>query len=315
MPRWEAVQDQLAAATGTAIITIDFKGTPVTKHSARTEFCTVIRENPITCKRCYKCDALAGLQAVRMNRPFVYLCHCGIVDVAVPVMVGDKYLGAVMFGQVRLPDGDRDGKVERLVSEISSFCAEEDSARADLLEKYEKLTEMEYSRIVQIAELINSVVQYIVGRAVQDHSDKLRYEWMLRSTVPPTLDWNGEKNAEPVLPAGERLPVSPGSPVYPAVDYVYRHRQEMVSMGDMASLCHLSPSYFSKLFLREVGENFNEFCKRKKVTWAKELLRGTSMSISEISSELGFTDSSYFIKIFRQMEGITPLAYRRHKYI
>ena len=124
IPMFEHLQDALAKATGTAIITIDYKGTPVTKHSCRTEFCSVIRENPVSRKRCYKCDALAGLEAVRLNRPYIYLCHCGIVDVAVPVMVGDKYLGAVMFGQVRIPNGDTDAKVERLVSEISSFHAE-----------------------------------------------------------------------------------------------------------------------------------------------------------------------------------------------
>lgn len=105
IPQWEKVQDQLALLTGTAIITIDFKGTPITKHSSRTEFCSIIRENPIARKRCFRCDALAGLEAVRMGRPYIYLCHCGIVDVAVPVMVGERYLGAVMFGQVRLPRG------------------------------------------------------------------------------------------------------------------------------------------------------------------------------------------------------------------
>lgn len=55
IPMWEKVQDQLAKVTGTAIITIDLKGTPVTKHSGRTEFCSIIRENPISRKRCYRC--------------------------------------------------------------------------------------------------------------------------------------------------------------------------------------------------------------------------------------------------------------------
>ena len=47
IPLWEKVQDQLAKLTGTAIITIDLKGIPATKHSCRTEFCSVIRENPV----------------------------------------------------------------------------------------------------------------------------------------------------------------------------------------------------------------------------------------------------------------------------
>ena len=310
--RWEAVQDQLAALTRTAIITIDYKGIPISKHSGRTSFCTVIRENPVTCKRCYRCDALAGLEAVRRNEPFIYLCHCGIVDVAVPVVVGNQYLGAVMFGQVRLPDGDRDGKVRRLVNEISSFQPEERDARAGLLEKYRRLPEMEYSRIVEIAALIHSVVRYIVGRAVQDRSDRMAQEWVLRSGLPPSLDWPRDEGEERGVNGGIRVPED--SPVYPALTYMQEHPGEMVRMNQMAELCHLSGCYFSKLFLLELGENFTDYMKRQKVTRAKELLRKTGKSVSEISAELGFLDSSYFIKVFKAFEGITPLAYRQQKY-
>ena len=307
--RWEAVQDQLAVLTRTAIITIDYKGIPVSKHSGRTAFCTVIRENPVTCKRCYRCDAIAGLEAVRRNEPFIYLCHCGIVDVAVPVVVGNQYLGAVMFGQVRLPDGDRDGQVRRLVNEISSFRPEEQDSREELMEKYQQLPEMEYSRIVEIAALINSVVRYIVGRAVQNRSDRMAYEWVLRSGLPPTLDWRGREKDE--TPKKGKASVPEDSPVYPALSYMQGHRSEMLRMSQMAELCHLSSSYFSKLFLRELGENFTDYMKRQKVQWAKEMLRKTDKSVNEISTELGFLDSSYFIKVFKAFEGITPLAYRQ----
>lgn len=182
IPRWEAVQDQLAKATGTAIITIDYKGTPITKHSMRTDFCNIIRENPISRKRCQKCDSLAGLEAVRLNQPFIYLCHCGIVDVAVPITVGDQYLGAVMFGQVRISNGS-DAGVERLVNEISSFHTDNvvSALQPDLRELYQRLPEMEYERIRGIAEMINAIVQYIVARAVDNRARMMSYEWRLRS--------------------------------------------------------------------------------------------------------------------------------------
>ena len=319
IPMFEHLQDALAKATGTAIVTIDYKGTPVTKHSYRTEFCSVIRENPVSRKRCTKCDALAGLEAVRLNRPYIYLCHCGIVDVAVPVMVGDKYLGAVMFGQVRIPNGDTDAKVERLVSEISSFQAEEETTRHDLLEKYEKIPEMEYKRIVEIAELIDAAVQYIVHRAVENRNKTLTYEWMLRSVSAGTVETRLPdigKMAEFKEPEDRQQPdgLSKSSPVYPAVSYVENHRGEMVSMRDMANLCHLSPGYFSKIFPREAGETFTDYVNRRKVEWAKQKLRDSAESVSSIAFELGYVDTSYFIKVFKKFEGITPLAYRQQRY-
>ena len=319
IPLWEKVQDELAKLTGTAIITIDFKGNPITKHSCRTDFCSVIRENPISRKRCFRCDALAGLEAVRLGRPYIYLCHCGIVDAAVPVMVGDGYLGAVMFGQVRIPNNGTEAKVERLVGEISSFQAESDTARQDLLEKYQQLPEMEYKRIVAVADTINAMVNYIVDRAVNTENEAMTYKFLLHNSNMQNSPLNAEIQEVRNPAAGaESMEAEPelakSSPVYPAVAYVKNHRHEMVTMNDMAKLCHLSPSYFSRLFRRELGENFINYVNRQKIQWAKERLRSSNDSVVQIAQELGYMDSSYFISVFKRFEGITPLVYRQHKY-
>ena len=318
IPLWEKIQDEFAKLTGTAIITIDYKGNPITRHSCRTDFCSVIREDPVFRKRCCRCDALAGLEAVRIGKPYIYLCHCGVVDAAVPVTVGDRYLGAVMFGQVRLPADETDAGVERLVSEVSSFQAGSEDARQDLMEMYERLPEMEYKRIAAIADTLNAIVNYIVDRAVHSENEAMTYQFLLQNSniqnsafseiqelKAPELEWGD-------LPTERELPKS--SPIYPAVAYVHNHRQEMVTMNDMARLCHLSPSYFSRLFRREMGENFINYVNRIKVQWAKERLRSSNDSVVQIAQELGYMDSSYFISVFKKFEGTTPLAYRQHKY-
>lgn len=322
IPKWEAVQDQLARITGTAIITVDYKGTPITKHSLCTDFCKIIRANPVSRKRCYKCDALAGLEAVRLNRPFIYLCHCGIVDVACPITVDDRYLGAVMFGQIRIPNGDPDGKVERLVSEISSFQPESAQAQRDLLDFYNKIPEMEFKRIEEIAEMINSIVNYIVSRFVDERIKSLTYEWMLHNRGNEYRELNSDTQIKAL--ASEQysndssdnieLPVSRSSPLYPALFFIENHPNQAISMQEMANLCNLSSSYFSRLFTREVGESFKDYLNRRKIELAKDMLRNTNISIAQIAENLSFSDSSYFVKLFKKFEGITPSVYRRYKY-
>ncbi len=318
IPLWEKVQDQLAKVTGTAIICIDLKGNPVTKHSCRTEFCSVIRENPVSRKRCYRCDALAGLEAVRLERPYIYLCHCGIVDVAVPVMVGDRYLGAVMFGQVRLMNKDAE-KAVRLVNEISSFQAEEEAARKDLLEMYERLPEMEYERIVEIADLINSIVKYTVDRAVKSQNQAETYQWLLKMNAEEEgARMEIQELRAPVSPQQSSTrsqdPVKPSSAIYPAIAFIRDHPRENVSMKEMADLCHLSPSYFSRLFNREIGESFVNYVNRQKIELAKEQLRGTSKSVAQIAGDVGYLNVSNFIAVFKRMEGVTPSIYRQHMF-
>ena len=318
IPLWERVQDQIARLTGTAIITSDYKGNPSTKHSCRTDFCSVIREDPISRKRCYRCDALAGLEAVRRERPYIYLCHCGIVDVAVPVLVGDRYLGAVMFGQVRIPNDDTDAKVERLVNEISSFHAGQEHNCNELMEMYNRLPEMQYERIVQIAELINSIVGYIVDGAVKKQQDDQTYRWLLRMGSIAGSDSAGIQELGAPAQSAQGIPencsVSKSSAVYPAVAYIHSHPGKTVSMSEMADLCHLSPSYFSRLFHREMGEGFTSYVNRQKVELAKRDLRETNKSIALISTELGYLNTSHFINLFKRYEGITPLLYRQYKY-
>lgn len=316
IPLFEAMQDILAKTTGTAIITVDYKGTPVTRHSCRTDFCGVIRENPVSRKRCFRCDALAGLEAVRLNRPFIYLCHCGIVDAAVPVVVGDRYLGAVMFGQVRLSDNSADVKVERLVGEITSLQRDDAERARELMEKYERIPKMEYSRVVEIAEMLEAIVRYIVCRAMDRHIRDLTYEWMLSGAqdrqrflqAPVDL---GDIQQEP--PPAETRRELAGSPVYPAIQYLEAHRQERVTMAEMAKLCHLTPSYFCRVFSRVTGETFVDYVNRQKVTWAKKMLQDPGVSVSQAAAELGYLDTSYFIRVFKKYEGVTPLVYRQYK--
>jgi len=322
--KWEPLQDALAKATGTAIVTVDYKGIPITKHSRCTEFCKLVRDSAVARKRCFKCDALAGLEAVRLSRPFIYLCHCGIVDAAVPVMLGEQYLGAVMFGQVRIANADDDNtRIERLLSEISSFDpASGGRDSVEMREKYRQIPVMNYERVLETAELIEALVRYMVDKFVETRTESQTYEWMLRYAIPPLIDGKAPQLGVDMselcdpdsAPAPRRNTVSVDSPVYPAINYVEDHRHQMVGMREMANLCHLSASYFSKLFLREVGENYTDWVNRRKIEWAKEMLRDSSESVTSIASSLGYMDTSYFIKVFKKFEGTTPLVYRQHKY-
>ncbi|MGL5642669.1 MAG: helix-turn-helix domain-containing protein, partial [Paraclostridium sp.] len=98
----------------------------------------------------------------------------------------------------------------------------------------------------------------------------------------------------------------------PAIDYIYNNKSENISMEKMANLCHVSTSYFSRLFSKELGENFSTYIPKLKIKWAKTLLKETDMHINEISDELGFSESGYFIKIFKKHEGVTPFLYKKH---
>ena len=183
---------------------------------------------------------------------------------------------------------------------------------------------MEYRRVVEIAEMLEAIVRYIVCQAMDRRSQAMTYEWMLsaagrqRHSAPQApvdigdLQQRQEGRQEPEPPAaGWELA---GSPIYPAIRYLESHRQDRVTMAEMAELCHLAPSYFCRIFSRTTGETFVDYVNRQKVAWAKEMLRESEAAVSQVAAELGYLDTSYFIRVFKKYEGVTPLVYRLHGY-
>jgi AraC-like DNA-binding protein len=75
----------------------------------------------------------------------------------------------------------------------------------------------------------------------------------------------------------------------------------------------LSPEYLSSKFKKVTGINLPNFINQKKIQEAQKLLAFTSMSLSDISESLAFSNQSYFQAIFKKVTGITPLSYRKEK--
>jgi two-component system response regulator YesN len=85
-----------------------------------------------------------------------------------------------------------------------------------------------------------------------------------------------------------------------------------LSMKELAGHIHLNPSYASVLFKEETKETFSDYVTRQRLIKAKQLLIETDLKIYAISENTGFSTSKYFVKVFREQEGMTPREYRKH---
>lgn len=93
--------------------------------------------------------------------------------------------------------------------------------------------------------------------------------------------------------------------------YIYEHYAEELSVEILGGGVFLSPGYMSYIFKKETGEGLSHFIRVYRLEKAKELLQNTNMKIVQICKEVGFTNSSYFCKSFREYYGCSPERFRK----
>lgn len=93
-------------------------------------------------------------------------------------------------------------------------------------------------------------------------------------------------------------------------DYIDKHFDEPLRVETLAKMCDMSYSHFARCFKASNGVSCKEYIERIRVERAKSLLMTTDYDISFISQELGFSDCSHLIRIFKKQCGITPKKYR-----
>ena len=86
--------------------------------------------------------------------------------------------------------------------------------------------------------------------------------------------------------------------------------EEDVSMPDIAGQLSISYSKFRRIFKQYTGQSPAQYFINMKIHRAKEMLRGTSASVKEISLTLHFESAEYFATMFRNRTGMTPTDFR-----
>ena len=92
--------------------------------------------------------------------------------------------------------------------------------------------------------------------------------------------------------------------------YIQEHYQAQISLQKLSEMVGYSPNYISTIFKKECGINVRDYVKYIRIERAKELLITTELFAYQIASCTGFSDESYFSRIFKRATGMSPNKYR-----
>ncbi|ENH95986.1 two-component response regulator [Gracilibacillus halophilus YIM-C55.5] len=93
--------------------------------------------------------------------------------------------------------------------------------------------------------------------------------------------------------------------------YIEDHYTETLRLSELADHFHFNPSYLSAYFSSHHKEGFSEYVNRVRIKKAMNLLESSTVSISDISGMVGYSEHSYFCKVFKRITGMSPSHYRK----
>jgi YesN/AraC family two-component response regulator len=119
------------------------------------------------------------------------------------------------------------------------------------------------------------------GRAAASHSDR----------IPDEISF---------LPKGDEASLAP------AVFYIEQHFRSRIRSEELAALCGMSPFRFSRLFKEVYGITFRDYLIGYRLKEACRLLENPGVNVADVAFAVGFSDPSYFTRVFRQRIGTAP---------
>lgn len=239
-------------------------------------YCMAIKDNEKLWKYCRYNNKLIEKKLSSSPEPFFGTCYAGVNEFIYPIMCKEEIIGAITIG----------GKpIEEMLVEERLWRIKKNNVIdiEGLIDLYHKSN---VELIVTVKELNN-----LLG-IISDHISLMYANYQ-----------KDEIDNEHVVGFGESYIISH------AVEYIHQHFQEDLRVSKLTAFCHCSRSYLSHNFKKYLGVSVKHYINQVRVDEAKKRLTSRKVSISHLAYELGFKDSNYFSKVFKDIEGISPRNY------
>ena len=117
--------------------------------------------------------------------------------------------------------------------------------------------------------------------------------------------------AEPMLDGGQRMTDDASMRIKAMLGYMHTHYSEEIAIADIAAAASLSEREVYRTFRQVLDTTPTLYLARHRINAASRMLREKDMSITEIAVNCGFSNPSYFCKVFHNLTGMSPRDFRK----
>ena len=215
-------------------------------------------------------------------------------------LIEEHRLQREIIGRVRIGDlsGARGILNDLLGAILLRSPANPSSLKAQVLELVVELSRAAVEAGADLQQILGRNLS-MLGELLQKQSQEEICHWIVKVLENLTDSVFGTRNMERVKLISEGL------------RFIRSHYDENITLDDVSRAVGRSSSYFKRILREEMGLSFTEYLTRTRLEASEKCLRNPRLSLAEIAQMVGYSDQSYFGKLFKSCYGLTPAQYRK----
>lgn len=166
---------------------MDDQAREIFTSSTQTDFCAAVKNAPGGLERCLSCDAAALREMTATQKMKKYRCHCGLIEVALPVVENGRVIASILLGQF-LDETPREKQWRRSLSLLKWFPDAE-----GLFDSYDCLRQVSSEELTSLIEIVHACIaevrlQGMLSAARMSDGRRLKDYVLQHYSRPITLD-------------------------------------------------------------------------------------------------------------------------------
>jgi AraC-like DNA-binding protein/ligand-binding sensor protein len=249
-------------------------------------FCNYVKKNATTFCLCVKSKDILIKALSKKNTPFYGTCYMGINELYYPVWYNEQPIALICIGQF---SDNIASSTDYVHCKAQRYGLDPEAC----IEEYAKITKTIHfsaSELNKDVWVICNFMSMLYRNRILQESISYEQSKAIRSTA----DYYQSKYI-----------------VSSAAKFIKQNYASNISLDLIAKHSYCNSTYLSHIFKKETGTTITDYINNCRVSHAKHLLDVTDMTITQISSEVGFNDSSYFSRTFNKIQGMYPSHYRK----
>jgi AraC-like DNA-binding protein/ligand-binding sensor protein len=241
-------------------------------HHHKNPFCEILSRQSKSCETCVR--AWQNLTLFGDREPHTSTCFAGLCESCVPIRTDGRTVGYLLTGEINT-GRPAQAKFMKILDRLRDAGVKTDES--ELRRAYFSTRIMSQKHYASILDLLNIFAGHLALVAAQ-------------------LLLQGENSEAPNI--------------HRAREFIQQHLGEPLDLKQVAHSANLSSCYFCRKFRESTGMTFTSYVARTRVEAAKELLANPQIRVSEIAFEVGFQSLTHFNRVFKEIAGLSPTAYR-----